>query len=100
MLSLSVLKSQYGSCSIFKPKLIIVLKLLKMVNFTNAELTDMVLLYGEALSNTVEARRLTRSVEFRIRGLFRQLFNDCVITENLIHQLMIWDVQEVTTFWK
>jgi hypothetical protein len=56
----------------------------------------MVLLYGEPLGNAVEARRFTRSdfqiVEFRIRGLFRQQFNE------LIHQLMIWDVQEVTTF--
>jgi hypothetical protein len=52
----------------------------------------MVLLYGEPLGNAVEARRFTRSdfqiVEFRIRGLFRQLF-ESVITENLIHQLMI-----------
>jgi hypothetical protein len=64
----------------------------------------MVLLYGEALGNAVEARRFTRSdfqiVEFKIRGLFRQLFNEWVITENLIHQLMIWEVQEVTTFSK
>jgi hypothetical protein len=28
---ISIKKSQYGSCSIFKPKLIMVLKLLKMV---------------------------------------------------------------------
>jgi hypothetical protein len=63
-----------------------------MVNFTNAELINQygVIVWGSA------------AVVFRIRGLFRQLFNECVITENLIHPLMImiWDVQEVTTFWK
>jgi hypothetical protein len=73
------------------------------MNFTNAELINRYGVIGKALVNAVEARRLyTRSdfriVEFRIRELFRQLFNECVITENVINQLMIWDVQEVTTF--
>jgi hypothetical protein len=76
MLSLSVLRSHSTVAVRFLNRLTTVLKLLKMVNFPNAELTDMVLLYGEALGKAVE-----RGVEFRIRGLFRQLFNDCVITD-------------------
>jgi hypothetical protein len=68
-----------------------------MVNFTNAELINQ---YGVIVWGSAAGRRLYSG--FRIRGLFRQLFNECVITENLIHPLMImiWDVQEVTTFWK
>jgi hypothetical protein len=62
MLSLSVLKSHSTVAvrSIFKPKLIIVLKLLKMVNFTNAELIDRygVIVGGSFIGNAVEARRL------------------------------------------
>jgi anti-sigma regulatory factor (Ser/Thr protein kinase) len=57
MLSLSVLRSDSTVAVRLLNRLSSVLKLLKMVNFPNAELTDMVLLYGEALGNAVEARR-------------------------------------------
>jgi hypothetical protein len=69
----------------------------------------MVLLYGEALGNTVEGRRLyterfpnRRIPDSRTFSATVQRVRDHGKFDSPTHEfmIMIWDVQEVTTFWK